>query len=59
MKDIHLHAKDDFEMCREDRVWEQLFLDTLCAYFEEEQMLDKRQLLLFRKYWMMEEKLTM
>ena len=46
-------------MCREDRVWEQLFLDTLCAYFEEEQMLDKRQLLLFRKYWMMEEKLTM
>lgn len=32
-----------------------LFLDVLCTYFEEEQILDKEQIKLFRKQWMAEE----
>ena len=31
-----------------------LFLDVLCTYFEEEQILDKEQIKLFRKQWMAE-----
>ena len=34
-----------------------LFLDVLCTYFEEEQILDKEQIKLFRKQWMAEEEM--
>lgn len=34
---------------------EHLFLDTLCTYFEIEQILDKAQIERFRKIWLVQE----
>lgn len=46
-KDLHRISETNSEF---------LFLNVLCTYFETEQLLDKKQIELFRKRWIAEEK---
>lgn len=46
-KDLHRIAETNCEF---------LFLNVLCTYFETEQLLDNKQIELFRKRWIAEEK---